>query len=376
MRPFNLTKPRPKVIPEPEALPREHKANPVPKNLFKKSVIDIEKDKEERRKAKTEAIRKEYEENPQKRFELATEKRPTVDKFEKTKEELEAHFKTTVNFSGAKPRRVPNFDKIEAPVKLTAAAVKREALALKQAEEKENKRLKDLEWNQRDETEFMTWKREMDERDEVIRLDYIQRKKIEMELSREEAIIAKQKKEHSNRMNAKNMKVESHNRLDQREKDAKELFDKKIVVVEQVHSQKDKASEAVAKMKAENRELRDKINKEITDALKRKRDEEEFEHQRKQELIRQIRELEKIPIVRTKGFDPTEAGGHGLLEEMSIAELRERIEFNKRQIEQETEKKRQDNLARKDKEASDLLETASKIQEARLKRKAENDARR
>lgn len=52
-----------------------------------------------------------------------------------------------------------------------------------------------------------------------------------MELSREEAIIAKQKKEHNNRMNAKNMKVESHNRLDQREKDAKELFDKKVVVV-------------------------------------------------------------------------------------------------------------------------------------------------
>ena len=107
-----------------------------------------------------------------------------------------------------------------------------------------------------------------------------------------------------------------------------------------MHSQKDKASEAVAKMKAENRELRDQINKEISDALKRKRDEEEFEHQRKQELIRQIRELEKIPIVRTKGFDPTEAGGHGLLEEMSIAELRERIEYNKRQVEQETEKKR------------------------------------
>lgn len=60
---------------------------------------------------------------------------------------------------------MPNFDKIEAPVKLTAAAVKREALALKQAEEKEQKRLKDLEQNQRDETEYMTWKREMDERE-------------------------------------------------------------------------------------------------------------------------------------------------------------------------------------------------------------------
>ena len=66
--PFNLTKPKPKVIPQPEALPREHKAVPIPNNLFKKSVIDIEKDKEDRRKAKTEAIRKEYEDNPQKRF--------------------------------------------------------------------------------------------------------------------------------------------------------------------------------------------------------------------------------------------------------------------------------------------------------------------
>jgi hypothetical protein len=63
-------------------------------------------------------------------------------------------------------------------------------LAIKKAEEIELKRLKDLEWNQRDETEFETWKREMDERDEVIRLDHIQRRKIEMELCREEAIIA------------------------------------------------------------------------------------------------------------------------------------------------------------------------------------------
>jgi len=39
---------------------------------------------------------------------------------------------------------MPNYDKVEAPVKLTAAAVKREALALKKAEEAEQKRLKDL----------------------------------------------------------------------------------------------------------------------------------------------------------------------------------------------------------------------------------------
>ena len=94
------------------------------------------------------------------------------------------------------------------------------------------------------------------------------------------------------------------------------------------------------------------------------------------ELIRQIRELEKIPIQRTKGFDPTEAGGHGLMEEMSIAELRERLEFQKRQHEQDIEFKRETNMTRKEQEAERLMQEAAKIEEARKRRKAQNDARR
>ena len=271
---------------------------------------------------------------------------------------------------------MPNFDKIEAPVKLTAAAVKREALALKKAQEEEEKRLHDLEYNQRDDTEFATWKREMDERDEILRFDHIQRKKIEMELARENAIMAQEQQVRENRVQAKRMKESANERLEEREKNYQELFTKKIDIVEKVHANREKAGEAVETMKDENRALRDQINREITEALQRKKDEEAAEHKRKQELIRQIRELEKIPIVRTKGFDPTEAGGHGLLEEMSIAELRERIELNKRQVEQETEAKRQANLEKKDKEAEALLSTASMIQEARDARRNLNNSRR
>ena len=89
-----------------------------------------------------------------------------------------------------------------------------------------------MEFNQRDETEFMTWKREMDQRDEVLRLDYIQRRKIEMELAREEAILAQENKIHENKINAKNMKVESNKRNEEREKNYQQDFQKKQVVVE------------------------------------------------------------------------------------------------------------------------------------------------
>jgi hypothetical protein len=47
--PFNLTKPKPKMIPLPEAIKREVKANPIPKNQNKKSLADIENEKKSRR---------------------------------------------------------------------------------------------------------------------------------------------------------------------------------------------------------------------------------------------------------------------------------------------------------------------------------------
>ena len=64
------------------------------------------------------------------------------------------------------------------------------------------------------------------------------------------------------------------------------------------------------------------------------------------------------------------------MEEMSVAELRERLEFNKRQREQEIEFKRETNLTRKEQEAAKLIEESKKIEEARIRRKQANDSRR
>ena len=119
--------------------------------------------------------------------------------------------------------------------------------------------------------------------------------------------------------------------MEQREEDIQEILGQKKEVIAQVQANKDAAAEQVVLKMQENKAVRDEVHRDLQEALKKRQDEEAAELAKKAELIRQIRELEKIPIQRTKGFDPTEAGGHGLMEEMSIAELRERLEFNKRQ---------------------------------------------
>lgn len=95
-------------------------------------------------------------------------------------------------------KELPDFSRVEAPVKLTTAAVLREGHALKVRAEQEAKIMKELEVNMRDEKEFERWRREMDEKDEVERLEHIMKKKIEMELAREAAMEAQRQKEKEN----------------------------------------------------------------------------------------------------------------------------------------------------------------------------------
>jgi hypothetical protein len=59
--------------------------------------------------------------------------------------------------------------------------------------------------------------------------------------------------------------------------------------------------------------------------------------------------------------------------EMSVAELRERLEMNKLKMQQEIEFKRDTNLAKKERDALTLIDDATKIEEARRKRKLQAD---
>jgi hypothetical protein len=107
--PFNLTKLRPKMIPLPQVIKREVIAIPIPKNLNRVSLADVEAHKKQRRIATTDAIRKEYENNNKQRFALATEVRPSASYIEQVKQDFEKEFTKELKFGDFKPRPMPDF---------------------------------------------------------------------------------------------------------------------------------------------------------------------------------------------------------------------------------------------------------------------------
>ena len=138
----------------------------------------------------------------------------------------------------------------------------------------------------RDEREFERWKREMNEKDEVQRLEQIQKKKIEMELAREEAINAQKSKVKENQLLVQQIKTLAEIRLEELEEERKEILGKKKEVVEAVQSQKENAAKEMEKVKEEKKKIRDEVNKELTEAMQRKKEEDAIEQKKREELIR------------------------------------------------------------------------------------------
>jgi hypothetical protein len=66
----------------------------------------------------------------------------------------------------------------------------------------------------KDASEFNRWKQEMSEKDEIERLEHIQKKKIEMEMAREEAILARERKENENHSLVNKMRKEMDKMMD------------------------------------------------------------------------------------------------------------------------------------------------------------------
>lgn len=87
----------------------------------------------------------------------------------------------------------------------------------------------------KDASEFIRWQREMEQKDDIEKIEHVQKKKIEMELSREHAIAAQERKVHENHNLASKVKKEVEKLLEDREHALAEDLKENKVVIEAIH---------------------------------------------------------------------------------------------------------------------------------------------
>merc|ERR1712183_527073 len=99
------------------------------------------------------------------------------------------------------------------------------------------------------------------------------------------------------------------------------------------------------------------------------------EMERRKDLIRQIRAIELVPVERFKAYDAAEPPCHGFLEEMSLAELRERLKIETQKQQKEVDDRRELQLQKKFGKQQELAEKAESLAKIREMAKVQSQQR-
>ncbi|KAM6261748.1 cilia- and flagella-associated protein 99 [Porphyrio hochstetteri] len=309
---FNLTVPRPRAIPIPLPIPGLEKRPPVPPTTYKPP-----KEKKQLEEIKTK--------NHQKTKDLLRKAnvyqfRCAAMKPEKG-ENIHDSVKNKPTFQAQKIQS--KIDNI--PIKLNAAAILRESALYQRKMEQELKRIENLLRGAGDPSEFLEWQKQMRGKDLEDQLAEIECRRLQGKLSHEEAVLAHQNVIQENKKKADLLREKKaelmHQYAEKRLQEQKEMRE----LVEQVVEGHKNAHQAKIKLQKYKQQIVQEVCEENRELLRQALEEEEEKLRKRYELIQQIRAIESLPSIRHKFVDLTETGGHGLICEMSIVELRERL---------------------------------------------------
>ena len=377
--PFNLSENKPRVLQEPMAISNQIKIKPLPLANYKKTSL---KEIEEKRKEQLQIIKNNIIEKHKKAkaFDLQTDKRPT--NIEKIRDVVENKIQSTLQFDNKYMNPIKDFSKCDADVKYNEAAIIREEYLIDKKNKEEEAALNKILIEKKDSKEFERWQSEMKIKDDIIKMQEIEKRKLELELNREVASTYMQRRIQKNQIKAAEHKKQEIINMKKRAEEKAEDIRQKKEVIKEIQKEKENVVKQKIQKKKENQELYKNRKKEFNELNLISQEEKKIYLQRRDDLIRQIRELEKLPIKRTTGFDPTETPGYGLLEEMSLVELRERLALQKKMHLDEIKSKKEENKLRMQERADELVNKAQIIQENRdrlrnmkeIERKAKKDA--
>ncbi|XP_048798506.1 cilia- and flagella-associated protein 99 [Lagopus muta] len=341
---FNLTVPKPRAIPVPLPIQVLEKSPPVPPSTYKppREKKQLEKIKTKNRQKAEDLLLKAN----TKQFRCAVMK-PEKAEFEL--QNTQDNMKSRPAFQAQKIQsRIDNL-----PIKLNAAAILREGALYQRKMEQELQRIENLLRGTGDPSEFLEWQKQMRGKDLEEQLAEIECRRLQGKLSHEEAILAHQNVIQENKKKADLMREEKAElmheyaeRCLQEQKEMREL-------VEKVVEGHKNAKQAKLKLQKYKQQIVQEVCEENRELLRQALEEEEEKLKKKYELIQQIRAIESLPILKHKFVDLTETGGHGLICEMSIVELRERLALL-REAQKAAEEEKRDQIIQ-DKQAKEQL---------------------
>ena len=362
--PFALHPGRPKPKPPPEPIVRARKPKPAPTKRTGPTAEQIALAKTFA--ANREATMAKYA-DPKLAFRLRAVERPT--NLEHVREVMAAE-RAAEEVASPRIRAAPMPEYPPAPeVRLTAAAILREDAVYQRRRAEEAAALEAFEMNLRDSSAYDRWRAEGRAKDEENRTRRAEETKREMEAAfeaasraREESRVAKAEKVAAAREESAAMRRRADEDKARDERLRKASRDR--VAEERLRAER--AAEALleSRKKAAERRAAEKAETALRLAEERAAD-----RRRKAELVRQIRAVEAVrksaPGAAARAADTSLAGGLMLLEDMSVAELRERLVIVKRRAKEEEESRRRDIVARREERRVALREKLADVRAVR-----------
>lgn len=195
-------------------------------------------------------------------------------------------------------------------------------------------------------------------------------------LADEEAKEAKLRKEQENRELGMRMKADAKEGEAARQAAHDQLQAKHRSIVAEIQSQRDRPQMAKVELARRHKKEARELRRDLKEMEATKQAEREKEAARRADLIKQIKALEMVPRRRDSRLDPTYTPQIGLLEEMSLAELRERLLIVEEQRQEDEDHRRAKINAAKRERETDLAQRASRLAEMRQRAASEASAKR
>ncbi|XP_047363496.1 uncharacterized protein LOC124954504, partial [Vespa velutina] len=263
-------------------------------------------------------------------------------------------------------KRLPIFKPVE--IKQNATSILRECARIANEELKEVSKIQKLVEGYLDPESIEKLNEERKQREREEEINKIEEKHLIALLTREGAYLAKRSFLNENKSYAQNVREEKKELYHRLEKLRTEQKKEALENVEKCRELEQASRDAYDSMIDEKRQKAAEVSEKSRQLKMLLAKQKAEEIRRKGQLIKEIKAIQSLRLAtRNKEFDPTETSGLGLLCEMSLAELKERLvlvkmklngELEKRQIVIQRERERQKNIVKYSKIALDEYKSA------------------